>query len=210
MGRDCPRIRMYGLQQGNQAMISAPDAITLAQLARDTPTYMSIPVRDSIRVDCVYHSCLITIRGYVTRADLLFLNMVDFDVILGMDWLYLYHTILDCYAKTVIFSIPGLLRLEQRGSLGNFPNRVDSFLKAQQMVENGCLSYLAFVRDVCADTPTFDSVPVVRRFLDMFLADLPGMLCNMDNDFGIDLAPGTQPISISPYHMAPTELKELL
>jgi len=32
---------------------------------------------------------------------------------------------------------------------------------------------------------------------------------DMDIDFGIDLVPGTQPISITPYRMAPIELKEL-
>ncbi|XP_070009504.1 uncharacterized mitochondrial protein AtMg00860-like [Nicotiana sylvestris] len=39
----------------------------------------------------------------------------------------------------------------------------------------------------------------------MFPADLPGML----PDFGIDLVLGTQPISIPPYRMAPSEVKEL-
>ncbi|XP_070041564.1 uncharacterized protein, partial [Nicotiana tomentosiformis] len=77
------------------------------------------------------------------------------------------------------------------------------------MVGKGVLSYLAFVRDVGADTPTIDSVPVERDFLDVFSADLLGMSPDRDIDFGIGLVPGTQPISIPPYHMAPAELKEL-
>ncbi|XP_070054448.1 uncharacterized protein [Nicotiana tomentosiformis] len=64
------------------------------------------------------------------------------------------------------------------------------------MVGKGCLSYLAFERDVGADTPTIDSVPVVRNFPDGFHADLPGMPPDRDIDFGIDLVTGTQPISI--------------
>ena len=43
----------------------------------------------------------------------------------------------------------------------------------------------------------------------MFLADLPGMPPDRDIDFCIDLEPGTLPISIPPYRMAPTELREL-
>ena len=43
------------------------------------------------------------------------------------------------------------------------------------MVEKGCLSFLAFVRDVGVETPSIDSVPVVRDFLDVFPADLLGM-----------------------------------
>ncbi|XP_070039304.1 uncharacterized protein [Nicotiana tomentosiformis] len=49
------------------------------------PVYVSMHVGDSIVVDCVYQSCLVTISGYETRVDLLLLGMVDFDMILGMD-----------------------------------------------------------------------------------------------------------------------------
>jgi len=35
------------------------------------------------------------------------------------------------------------------------------------------------------------------------------MPLDRDIDFCIDLKPGTRPISIPPYHMAPTELREL-
>ncbi|XP_070042304.1 uncharacterized protein [Nicotiana tomentosiformis] len=55
------------------------------------------------------------------------------------------------------------------------------------------------LRDVSVDTPTVKSVPVVREFADIFPADLPGMPPDRDIDFGIDLLPGTQPISIPPY-----------
>lgn len=45
-----------------------------------------------------------------------------------------------------------------------------SILKTQRMAGKGCLSYLAFVMDVSAETPTIDSVPVVRDFPDVFPA----------------------------------------
>ncbi|XP_070042698.1 uncharacterized protein [Nicotiana tomentosiformis] len=77
------------------------------------------------------------------------------------------------------------------------------------MVDKGCLAYLAFVRDVSADTPTVESVPIVRDFLDVFPADLQGMPPDRDIDFGNDLIPGTQPIYVPPYRIAPAQLKEL-
>jgi len=77
------------------------------------------------------------------------------------------------------------------------------------MVEKGCDVYLACVRDVSVDTPTAESVTVVRDYPDVFSVDLPGMSPDRDVDIGIDLLPGTQPISILPYRMAPAELKEL-
>ena len=45
--------------------------------------YVSTLVGDSIVVDRVYHSCVVVIRGLETRVDLLLLDIVDFDVILG-------------------------------------------------------------------------------------------------------------------------------
>ena len=50
---------------------------------------------------------------------------------------------------------------------------------------------------------------MVQEFLDVFPSDLPGVPPDRDTDFAIDLEPGTKPISIPPYRMAPTELKEL-
>ncbi|XP_070051420.1 uncharacterized protein [Nicotiana tomentosiformis] len=129
--------------------------------------------------------------------------MVDFEVILDMDWLSPYHAILDCSAKTVTLAIPELPRLKWRGSSVSTSSRVISFLKARD------IAYLAFVRYITAETPALDSVPVVREFFDGFPADLPGMPPDRDIDFGIDLVPGTQPISTSPYRMAPKELREL-
>ncbi|XP_070033030.1 uncharacterized protein [Nicotiana tomentosiformis] len=82
-----------------------------------------------------------------------------------------------------------------------------SSVYAQHIVEKGCLSYLAFVRDVSTETPAIDSVPVVYDFSDVFPADLSSMSPDRDIDFGIDLVPGTQPVSIPPYRMAPAELK---
>ncbi|XP_070039556.1 uncharacterized protein [Nicotiana tomentosiformis] len=171
----------------------------------DIPIYVSIPVGDSIVVDHVYYSCMVNIASYETSVDLLLLNVVEFDVILGMDLLSPYHAILDFHANIVILAMTGLPRLECRGSVGHNPSRAISFMKAQWMVEEGCLAYLAFVKDVCADTLMVDSIPVEREFLEVFPTDLPGMLRDWDIYFGTDLAPDTQPISIPLYCMAPAE-----
>ncbi|XP_070046557.1 uncharacterized protein [Nicotiana tomentosiformis] len=73
----------------------------------------------------------------------------------------------------------------------------------------GCEAYLAFVRDVSVNTPTVESVPIVREYPDIFPVDLLAIPPDRDIDFGIDLFSGTHPISILPYRMTPAELKEL-
>ena len=59
------------------------------------------------------------------------------------------------------------------------------------------------------DTPMLESIPVVSEFSKVFPTDLPGLPPDREIDFCIDVEPGTQPISIPPYRMTPTELKEL-
>ncbi|XP_070014720.1 uncharacterized protein [Nicotiana sylvestris] len=163
-----------------------------------SPIHMSTPMGNSIVVHHVYRSCLIVFGGFETRADLLLLSIVEFDIILGLDWL----------SKTMMLAMPGLPRIQWRGALNYVPSRVISFLKAQHIVVKGCNAYLAFVRDVSVDTPTVESVPVMRDFPDVFPVDLPVMPPYRDIDFGIDWLPGTQFISIPPYRMDTTELIE--
>ncbi|XP_070040451.1 uncharacterized protein [Nicotiana tomentosiformis] len=77
-----------------------------------TPIYVSTPVVDSVLVDQIYRSCVVTFCDYETRADLLLLDMTDFEVILGMDLLSPYHSMLDCHTKTVTLAMPKLPRFE--------------------------------------------------------------------------------------------------
>ena len=52
-------------------------------------------------------------------------------------------------------------------------------------------------------------IPVVRKFLDVFLEELPGIPLEREVDLSIEIVPGTTPVSRAPYRMAPEELKEL-
>ena len=49
--------------------------------------------------------------------------MVDFDVILGMDWLSPYHVVLDCNAKTVTLAMPDVPRVEWKSVSGSYLER---------------------------------------------------------------------------------------
>ncbi|XP_070020932.1 uncharacterized protein [Nicotiana sylvestris] len=60
-----------------------------------------------------------------------------------------------------------------------------------------------------SEKPTLQSIPVVKEYEDIFPDKLPGIPPEREIDFGIDLLPGTQLISIPLYRMAPAELIEL-
>lgn len=173
------------------------------------PVHVSTSIGEFLVVDQVLRSCLVTIQGYDTRADLIMLDMIDFDVILGMDWLSPYHVVLDCYAKTVTLSMPGVPPVLWQAAYSHTPTGIISFIRARRLVASGCLAYLAHIRDVSREGPSVDSVPVVREYADVFPTDLPSLPPERDIDFAIDLEPSTRPISIPPYWMAPAELREL-
>ncbi|KAK9044741.1 hypothetical protein V6N11_058633 [Hibiscus sabdariffa] len=50
---------------------------------------------------------------------------------------------------------------------------------------------------------------VVSKFIDVFPKELPGLSLTREVEFRIDIQPGTNLVSITPYRMAPVELKEL-
>ena len=50
---------------------------------------------------------------------------------------------------------------------------------------------------------------VVSEYVDVFLDELPGLPLQRVVDFGIELHPGTSPISMTPHRMALVELQEL-
>ncbi|XP_029151508.1 uncharacterized protein [Arachis hypogaea] len=149
----------------------------------------------------------------VIAVDLILLEMMDeFDVILGMDWLSSYH------ANTA----PNLRFLKLGAMLNNntqekllpsskaqFSSNAHQHTLATSSKAHSHLKFLAVVRDVEAKVPSIDQVPVVREFLDVFLAELPGIPPDREVEFSIDLAPGVYPVSIPPYRMALAELREL-
>ena len=139
------------------------------------PIRVSTLVGESIIVERVYRSCLVTFVGSNTYVDLVILEMVDFDVIFGMTWLSPNFAILDCNAKTVTLAKPGTDPLVWEGDYTSTPFCIISILHTKIMVIKGCLAFLAHLRDDTTQVPSIESVSVVREFLDVFPADLPGM-----------------------------------
>ncbi|KAM1063354.1 hypothetical protein ACFX2A_028125 [Malus domestica] len=106
-------------------------------------------------------------------ANLIQLDIVDFDGILGTYWLHYNHANIDCYGKSVTFHRPGLPEITFAGERSGVSYGVISAIRAKKLLEKGCQGYLADV--VLNDnTPnSVENVRVVRHFPDMFPDDLP-------------------------------------
>ncbi|KAG8491253.1 hypothetical protein CXB51_014429 [Gossypium anomalum] len=95
------------------------------------------------------------------------------------------------------------------GERRDYLSNVISALRAEKWIRKGCEAYLAFVSQTDEEGLTVDKVRTVKEFQDVFQEELPGLPPNREVKFGIDLLPGTAPVSIAPYRMAPKELVEL-
>ena len=73
----------------------------------DMPIRVSTLVGEYVIVEKVYRSCHVTFMESNTYVEMVILEMVDFDIILGMTWLSPNFAILDCNAKTVTLAKPG-------------------------------------------------------------------------------------------------------
>ncbi|KAH0693060.1 hypothetical protein KY290_021233 [Solanum tuberosum] len=135
--------------------------------------------------------------------------MVDFDIIMGMDWLASCYAKVECRTKIVRFQFPGEAVREWKCVTATLKGRFISYLKARRMITKGCIYHLVNVHDIDAEPSTLQSIPVVNEFLDIFPDELPGIPPEWEIDFSIDMLPSTRPISIPPYRMAHAELKEL-
>ncbi|KAB2595534.1 S ribonuclease [Pyrus ussuriensis x Pyrus communis] len=142
-------------------------------------------------------------------ADLISLDIVDFDVILGTDWLHFYRANIDCFGKIVTFHRPRLPVVTFVGEQSGVRHGVISAIRAKRLLSKGCQGYLAHVMLDEAAPSRVEDVRVIRHFPDVFPEDLPGLPPDRDMEFTIELLPGNNPISLTPYRMAPAELREL-
>ncbi|CAN1768730.1 Retrovirus-related Pol polyprotein from transposon 17.6 [Linum perenne] len=166
------------------------------------------PLGTSVRVDRVCRGCKVLVGGVEFLADLMVLPFNEFDVILGMDWLARHGALLDCQKKEVLLQVGGDGQVVFKGvrKRESAPMGVISAMQAFSLIQEGCEALLV---QVSVDrNEELEKVPVAREFADVF-EELPGAPIEREVEFNIELVPGTAPISIPPYRMAPAELNEL-
>ncbi|XP_070040169.1 uncharacterized protein [Nicotiana tomentosiformis] len=111
--------RSYALA-GRLDQESSPDVVTgkfgIVPKILSDPFAISTPVGESIISRRVYRGCTVSVVGRQTSADLVELEMLDFDAIMGMNWLEACYATVDCQAKTARFHFLGEPVLEWVGS----------------------------------------------------------------------------------------------
>ena len=94
--------------------------------------------------------------------------MVDFDVILGMDCLRSCYVSFEYRTRIVRFKFLDEPILQWKGSSLAPMGQFIYYLKAIKMISKGYLYHIVRVKDSSLETPSFESVPVVYEFPEVF------------------------------------------
>ncbi|XP_054822826.1 uncharacterized protein LOC129321105 [Prosopis cineraria] len=142
-------------------------------------------------------------ENYLTTLNLIQIPMKRLDMIIGMDWLMVNNTTLDCARKTVLLSV--------HTALANIPSKSKFLLvvQAEKLMQQGCMAYMVFFSMHGVYNGSIDKIGVVNEFSKVFMNDMSGLPPEREVEFTINLVPGTEAISKVPYRMSPTELAEL-
>ena len=173
--------------------------------ALEEPLFVSSPLGIRTRIGMICRDYELEISGILLTIDLRVMDMSEFDIILGMDWLTAYLVVIDYERRRVTAYTQDDTRVVFQGDKHDIlPHTVYEFRFHGQLA--GCLASLTLEDEM---RPNLDLPRVVCENEDTFLDELPGLPPQRVIDFGIELHPGTSPISMTPHRMAPVELQEL-
>ena len=93
----------------------------------DGPFHVSSPLGTKGRIDRICRGCELEISGILLTMDLRVMDMAEFEVILGMDWLTAHRVVIDCDHMRVIAYTPYRGANETR-QLASYSNSIRSKL----------------------------------------------------------------------------------
>jgi hypothetical protein len=154
-------------------------------------------------------SCPMDMNGMNTREYLNILPLGSYDCLIGMDWLDLHNSILDCHNKAfTFFDEEGNLRMVQ-GIPREVTIREIASLRLKKFYRKGCQIFEAHMKETPKDkVSNIEDYAVLKEFEDMF-KEILGLPPKRYIDFSINLMPGAAPVSKTPYRMSTLGLKEL-
>ena len=171
--------------------------------------HVTSPLGHNVSVNSVYRNCLIVIQARELLADLITLPFREFDLILGMNLLTKHRAIIDCGQRIVVLRCSDKSEVIIQGIRSSVMSNVISAMQARRFIRKVYEAFLALILDSKRGQEDVEKIPVVRKFLDVFHEELPGIPLEREVDLSIEIVPGTVPMFRAPYRIAPMELKEL-
>ncbi|CAA0819851.1 Unknown protein, partial [Striga hermonthica] len=186
------------------------EALSIDNVCNCDPLEVSLASRKIIISDSMVPGLQVSIGGHVLEADCYVIEMRDFDVILGMDWLTRYRADIRCQEREVsLIPISDQPVIFYGVKSRTVPLVISSVQARKSLSKGSCQGYLVSMVSEDDSKRSPERVSIVCEYLDVFPDELPGGPPDRQVKFTIDLVPGSGPVSKAPYHMASKELQEL-
>ncbi|XP_042962470.1 uncharacterized protein LOC122296738 [Carya illinoinensis] len=218
MIRDCPNA-MQGSGAGDhkprphipaRVYVVTPGDFDVNAPEIDEAGIMTVLIPDGNTVSCTHlvKDCLLELEGRTLKANLLVFGQMEFNLILGMDWLFKHYVKIDCQKQEVVFEPPTEDSMSYAGTSVKATPPLISTLQARKCIDEGVSAFLLIIVEETAETIEIQGIPMVEDFLEVFVDELLDLPPDREAEFQIELEPATILAHKAPYHMAPTELNE--
>eukprot|EP00253_Pinus_taeda_P036468 PITA_36468 len=148
-----------------------------------------------------------------TAKHLNVLPLGSYNMILGMDWLYLHRTKVDFSDKAIKCVDDNGEKRTLQGKKKPTSIRMVTVVQAKRSYRRGCVMFVVHISSdngkEVEDVDVLRKYLVLHQFLDVFLEDISKLQPHREVDFSIELAPRTAPALKAPYRMSTLELVEL-
>ena len=107
------------------------------------PLVVQTPLGKEILKSVEFKECPIKMGEVELEANLIPLELQDFDAILGMDWLKKYRAAINCFEKKVLLQGPDGSEVKFLGERRILPTCLITALAAEKLLRKGCQAFLA-------------------------------------------------------------------
>ncbi|XP_050916238.1 uncharacterized protein LOC127131355 [Lathyrus oleraceus] len=158
---------------------------------------------DVVETPLICENCSLSVNGRIFQIDLICLPLKKVDVVLGMNWLSSNLVFIECEEKLIIIPSSEATPKDVLTTILEVTVCMVNFLFEKEK------SVLLVLTKESSDNMNVTQIPIVCEIPKVFPEDVTSLPPEREVKFSIDLIPRTTPISVSPYRMAPLELREL-
>ncbi|XP_022032961.1 uncharacterized protein LOC110934075 [Helianthus annuus] len=136
----------------------------------------------------IVKNCKISLKNHVIPIDLMPMELGEFDIVIGMDWLTPYHAEVICDKRIVRLRLPNGKQLTVSGDRTDKTKNLITIAQAHKCLRKGYVAFLAYVVNT-TEKQKVEDMPVVREYPKVFPDELPGLPSDRQVEFRIDLVP---------------------
>ncbi|GJS98854.1 putative reverse transcriptase domain-containing protein [Tanacetum coccineum] len=154
-------------------------------------------------------NCRLNLNDELFNIDLILIELKNFDVVIGMDWLTKVQADIKCFDKIIRIPLKCGKTLIVQGDKPARNLKIVSAIKMHNYLKKDCFAFLAHVVEKDRKVKIIQDILVVKNYPEVFPEDLPGPPPSRQVEFLIDLVPGAAPVAKAPYRLAQPEIQDL-